>query len=105
MAWSGGITFLLLLCMEAVIIFTRRLRGLPEPDFQLILDQEIILDHEIGDEFVTKTKESNVMALIGVNSYREGSTILPGVGELEAGTFVGRGTRRDASRSRSRRFV
>lgn len=105
MAWSGGITFFILLCMEAITISIRRVRGVPEPDFQLILDQDIILDHEIGDEFAAKTKESNAMALVGVNSYREGETILPGVGELEAGTFVGRSSRRGASRSRTRRFV
>lgn len=105
MAWSGGITFLILLCMETVTIFTRRLWGIPEPEFQLILDQDIILDHEIGDEFAAKTKESNDMALVGVNSYREGETILPGAGELEAGTSVGRSSRRDASRSQTRRFL
>ncbi|KAG4426058.1 hypothetical protein IFR04_000765 [Cadophora malorum] len=105
MAWSGGITFLILLCMEAVTIFTRRLWGIPEPEFQLILDQDIILDHEIGDECAAKTKESNDMALVRVNSYREGETILPGAGELEAGTFVGRSSRRDALRSRTRRFL
>lgn len=105
MVWSGAMTFLILLCMEAVIIFTRRLRGIPEPDFQLILDQDVILDHEIGNEFTIKTNESNGMALVSLNSHREGHASMPGVGELEAGTFVGGVTRREASRSRSRRFV
>ncbi|KAH7324045.1 ammonium transporter AmtB-like domain-containing protein [Rhexocercosporidium sp. MPI-PUGE-AT-0058] len=105
MAWSGGMTFLILLCMEAFIVFTRRFRGISEPEFQLILDQDIVLDHEIGDEFAVRAKDSNGLALVGLNSHREGRASMSGVGELEAGNFVPRVARRERSRSRPRRFV
>jgi hypothetical protein len=52
MLWSGVVTFVILLIMELVIQGYRHLRGRPEPPFQLVLDRDIILDHEIGEEFL-----------------------------------------------------
>jgi len=49
--WSGFVTFLILLVMELVIQGYRRARGIPEPVFQLVLDRDVVLDFEIGDEF------------------------------------------------------
>jgi hypothetical protein len=54
MLWSGVVTFVILLVMELVIQGYRHLRGIPEPTFQLVLDRDILLDHEIGEEVVAK---------------------------------------------------
>jgi hypothetical protein len=51
MAWSGIGTFLVLLCMEIVNQLYRKIRGIPQEPFRLILDQDIILDYEIGGEY------------------------------------------------------
>jgi hypothetical protein len=52
--WSGALTFLILLVMEGVIQGYRKARGTEEPAFQLVLDTDVILDHEIGDDFSAK---------------------------------------------------
>src|SRR5271155_2431489 len=52
MLWSGALTFLILLCMEAVIVGYRKMFNIKEPDFALILDEDIILDHEIANEYL-----------------------------------------------------
>ncbi len=104
MFWSGVVTFLILLIMEAIVVFYRKLRGIPDAEFQLIIDQDIILDHEIGDDFSLKIKESgtNGIVLMGLSPHREGRESTSGMGELEARTpgHVGPG-----EASRSRRFV
>jgi hypothetical protein len=38
--------------MEAVIVGYRKIFNIQEPDFALILDEDIILDHEIADEYL-----------------------------------------------------
>lgn len=104
MFWSGVVTFLILLFMEAAIVLYRKLRGIPDPEFQLILDQDIILDHEIGDDFAFRTKENgtNRIVLMGMDPHREARESTSAMGELEARNpnHVGMG-----EASRLRRFV
>jgi hypothetical protein len=69
MLWSGIMTFLILLCMEAVIIGYRKIFRIQEPEFALILDEDIILDHEIADEYLSAVpneapKESRELQLM-----------------------------------------
>jgi hypothetical protein len=54
MLWSGVVTFVILLVMELVIQGYRHLRGIPEPTFQLVLERDSLLDHEIGEEVLAK---------------------------------------------------
>jgi hypothetical protein len=56
MIWAGVLIFLILLCMEGLIVGYRKVFHLPKPDFTLILDEDIILDHEITDEYLTPTR-------------------------------------------------
>lgn len=51
MFWSGLVSLLILVVMEATVYLFRYLLNMPEPAFQLILDQDILLAHEIGDEY------------------------------------------------------
>ena len=47
MLWAGVVTFLILLGMEAIIVVYRNIFHIEEPDFALILDEDIILDYEL----------------------------------------------------------
>lgn len=51
--------------MELVIQGYRKARGLSEPAFQLVLDRDVVLDHEIGDEFWVKEGSQTGSAEIG----------------------------------------
>jgi hypothetical protein len=52
MLWSGIVSFVILVVMELVIQGYRHLKGSEEPPFQLVLDKDIIIDDEIGEEFL-----------------------------------------------------
>lgn len=45
--------------MEAVILLFRRLFSIPEPEFQLILDRDILIDHEIDDNYAFDFEAAN----------------------------------------------
>ena len=65
MLWSGILTFLILLAMEAVIVGYRKIFRIQEPEFALILDEDIILDHEITDEYLNAIpKDSRELQLM-----------------------------------------
>lgn len=53
--------------MEAVIVGYRKIFNRPEPEFALILDEDIILDHEIAAEYMSGgvPKESRERQLMG----------------------------------------
>jgi hypothetical protein len=65
MLWSGSISFLILLVMELVIQGYRKARGIEEPEFQLVFDRDILLEHEIGDEFWVKEGSRTGSAEVG----------------------------------------
>jgi len=46
--------------MEAILVGWRKIFNIKEPDFTLILDEDIILDHEIADEYL-KSHELQLM--------------------------------------------
>lgn len=51
--------------MEAVIVGYRKVFRIQEPEFALILDEDIILDHEISDEYLNATpKDSRELQLM-----------------------------------------
>lgn len=60
MLWAGIVTFVILLCMESVIVGWRKIFKINEPDFALILDKDIILDHEIPDDYL-KSHELQIL--------------------------------------------
>lgn len=63
MFWAGLVSFLILIVMEAVVLFFRRIFAIPEPAFQLILDRDILIDHEIDDTYSFDFVAANALML------------------------------------------
>ncbi|KAE8453527.1 hypothetical protein EG329_010388 [Mollisiaceae sp. DMI_Dod_QoI] len=63
MCWSGIVSFLILVVMEATVMGFRYIFSMKEPAFQLILDQDILIDHEIADEYSFDFEAANALLL------------------------------------------
>ncbi len=60
--------------------------------FQLVLDRDILLDHEISDEFWRKDGSNSGSAEIGGRGGRRGMSLPVGEG-IELGAMIGNGRR------------
>ena len=85
MLWSGIVTFVILLCMEAIIVGWRKIFNIKESEFALILDEDIILDHEIADEYL-KSHELQLVVRNDGSSDEQGRP-----GEMPAGNAAAPG--------------
>lgn len=63
MCWSGLVSFLILIVMEATVLLFRHLFSIPEPAFQLILDGDILIDHEIDNTYSFDFIAANALIL------------------------------------------